>query len=426
VHSTLWECMHTCTLLEHCVSELGGTYAMEDTDSMAIVATERGGPILCPGGPFRADGLEAVNALSWEQVDGISARFSDLNPYDRGAVKGSVLKMEDDNRDPKTDKPRQIYCVAISAKRYALFAQDEKGHPAMLREGLNNKEDRWSEHGLGHLLNPSDPESEDRDWIAQVWLDIVLKALGCATPVRSFEGRPAVGRLTISSPAMMRPLRLLNEGKTYGDQIKPFNFLITCHVKPFGHPPGVNAERFHLIAPYESDAQKWLKMDWIDQYSKDSEKRYHITTEDQHGTRFAVRVKTYADVVREYEVHPESKCADATGNPCDKQTIGLLQRRHIQIDQIKYIGKESNSLEEVESGLGHSEQSVYTEYPDLRRDHWQTKILPILRDKMPPDIVMQISGKSRSVVFEWLAERGRPHPKTQKHIAQALRELGVI
>jgi hypothetical protein len=34
-------------LLEHCVSELGGTYVMEDTDSMAIVATERGGLVRC-------------------------------------------------------------------------------------------------------------------------------------------------------------------------------------------------------------------------------------------------------------------------------------------------------------------------------------------------------------------------------------------
>ena len=37
-------------LLEHSVSGLGGTYAMEDTDSMAIVATEHGGTIPCKGG----------------------------------------------------------------------------------------------------------------------------------------------------------------------------------------------------------------------------------------------------------------------------------------------------------------------------------------------------------------------------------------
>jgi hypothetical protein len=41
----------------------------------------------------------------------------------------------------------------------------------------NNKEDRWSEHGLGHLLNPTDPESEDRNWIAQIWLNMIRGAL---------------------------------------------------------------------------------------------------------------------------------------------------------------------------------------------------------------------------------------------------------
>ena len=67
--------------------------------------------------------------------------------------------------------------------------------------------------------------------------------------------------------------------------------------------------------------------------------------------RQAARVKTYGDVLSEYEYHPEAKCADGDGSACDKQTVGLLQRRHIRIDQMKYIGKESNSLEEVESGL---------------------------------------------------------------------------
>lgn len=51
-------------LLEHSVVELGGTYAMEDTDSMAIVATETGGLIPCPGGPLRDNkGREAVKAF---------------------------------------------------------------------------------------------------------------------------------------------------------------------------------------------------------------------------------------------------------------------------------------------------------------------------------------------------------------------------
>jgi hypothetical protein len=62
-----------------------------------------------------------------------------------------------------------------------------------------------------------------------------------------------------------------------------------------------------------------------------------------------------------------------------------LQRRHVRIDEIRYIGKESNSLEEVEAGLEHSAKNAYTEYPDPRRDEWTTKILPVLK-KFPPSV----------------------------------------
>ena len=259
-------------LLEYSVTKLGGTYAMEDTDSMAIVATEHGGMIPCVGGK---NGV--IKALSWKQVEDISKQFDALNPYDRDAVPTSILKLEDDNYDdPETRKhQRQLYCLAISAKRYALFLRDKRGSPVLLRKGVNNKEDRWSEHGLGHLLNPTDPESEDREWIAQAWLGMIRKALGLSTQNPNFGQQPAVGRTSITSPAVMRPLAKLNEGKKYVDKIKPFNFLVTCHVKPFGHPPGVDAERFHLIAPYEADSREWLKKTWIDQYSGERLQNHH-------------------------------------------------------------------------------------------------------------------------------------------------------
>jgi hypothetical protein len=83
--------------------------------------------------------------------------------------------------------------------------------------------------------------------------------------------------------------------------------------------------------------------------------------------------------VTEYEFHPEAKCDDALGNSCERQTIRLLQRRLIKIDQIKCIGKESNSLENVDEGLVHSEQNVYTEYADPKRSEWITKIQPALK-----------------------------------------------
>ena len=407
-------------LLEHTVTALGGTYAMEDTDSMAVVATERGGLFPCPGGPFRRGyGSEAIRALSWKQVTTISERFASLTPYDRDAVPGSVLKIEDDNFDAETGNQRQLYCFAISAKRYALFLRDTEGIPVLLRKEINNKSDRWSQHGLGHLLNPTDPESEDRKWTGAVWLDMVRRALGLSTRHPSFENSPAVGRVTVSSPGILRSLADFNAGNKYCNQLKPFNFLLTCHVKPFGHPLGADPERIHLIAPYTSDPQQWLQMLWIDQYSG---KRYRITPVGHHGNRKMARVKTYGDVIREYEFHPESKCADAKGNPCWKQTLGLLERRHVRIDTIKYIGKESNRLEDAESGLIHSEQSVYTEYPDPRRDEWETKIVPALK-QFPLPILAQETGLARRTLIYARERNHRPHKRNRDVIAAVIRKL---
>jgi len=202
---------------------------------MAIVATQDGGLVPCDGGPYRMkDGREAVKTLSWKQVKEMSDRFALLNPYDRNAIPGSILKIEDDNFDPLTRKQRELYCLAISAKRYALFVRDEIGRPVLLRDDANNRQDRWSEHGLGHLLNPTDPDNEDRDWIAQAWLNIVRKTLGLPTRNLTFEDLPAVGRITISSPAVIRPLANLNAGKALPRSNQTLQLLVDLLRKPAG------------------------------------------------------------------------------------------------------------------------------------------------------------------------------------------------
>jgi hypothetical protein len=409
-------------LLDRSVSDLGGTRAMEDTDSMAIVSTEHGGLVPCPGGPERMpNGEAAVKALSWSDVHGIAKRFESLNPYDSTAIRGSVLKIEDDNYEggnPKMGKQRQLFCLAISAKRYALFIKDEKGNPILLRDGVNNTADRWSEHGLGHLLNPTDPESEDREWIAQVWLGIIRRALGLRTEKLPCENVPAVGRISISSPTTMNRFEDFNAGKKYRDQIKPFNFLLTCHVAPLGHPTGVDPERFHLITRYETDSRLWLKTEWIDQYSG---KHYFITTAGYHGDRRTARVKTYGDVILEYEYHAEAKCADAEELPSDQQTIGLLQRRHVHIEFIRPIGKESNSLEEVDAGLIHEEVGAYTEYTDPARDEWQLKTLPVVKT-LPLPMLVKETGLSERALQKIRAGR-RPHPKNQELLTRIVRRF---
>lgn len=240
-------------VLERLVADAGGVFAFCDTDSMAIVATERGGLVLCPGGPERLpDGREAVRALSWEDVERLRERFAALTPYDKGAVPGSILKLEEVNFDPITKKRRRLLCFAISAKRYVLFVLDRDGKPN-LREVTIDGEERpikVSEHGLGHLLNPADPEDETRDWVTSLWEGMVAEALGHPYAWPGWLSRPAVSRISVSAWSQLELFAALNKGKPYANRIKPGNFLLSAHVAPFGHPPGVEPERFHLVAPW--------------------------------------------------------------------------------------------------------------------------------------------------------------------------------
>jgi len=146
-----------------------------------------------------------------------------------------------------------------------------------------------------------------------------------------------------------------------------------------------------------------LKIDWIDQYTGNV---YRICTDDRQRRRDSVRVKTYDEILLEYEYHAETKCADLNGNTCTQQTIGLLQRRRVRFDHVKYIGKESNSLEDVEAGAVHSAQSVYTEYEDQARDEWKLKYLPALKNVSLSKLVEE-SGISRRAVIGKLMARAR-------------------
>jgi hypothetical protein len=393
-------------MLECCATDLGGTYAFCDTDSMAIVANEHGGLIYCPGGPLRHDGQPAIRALSWEQVRQIQDRFNALHPYDRAIVRDDLLELEKFNFT-KTGDQRQLFCLAISAKRYVLYALDEQGEPELVK---------WSEHGLGHLLNPTGPDLNDRDWMRQLWEGIVRETLGLPYTWPTWLDRPALSRLTISSPELLRPFHELNAGKAYPDQIKPFNFLLAAHVKPFGYPDDVNAEHFQLFAPYESDPCKWDRLPWLDRYSGTP---FHITTVGPTGGPGFARVQTYRDVLEEFRHHPEAKSADANGRPCRRQTRGLLRRRRVRAhpDLLTYVGKESNKLEEVDAGIEHDPDEVYSQFADPRREPWFSVILPVLRE-LSCRLMASEAGISTRAIGKLLRESSQPRNATRKTLTR--------
>lgn len=401
-------------LLEHCVTQAGGTYAMCDTDSMAIVATKTGGLVPCPGGPHPLRrGERAIHALSWRQVQAIVGRFAALNPYDGDVIPGSILKIEKENyaldsRGEPTTARQQLFCYAISAKRYALFNRDAEGG-VVIRKA--------SEHGLGHLLNPlaaDEQELDDRDWITQVWDWIIRRALGRGPASLPFTGRVAVSRYTISTPLLWRPFLGPRWDLPYQHRVKPMNFVLSVHVARLGHPVGADPARFHLIAPYDPDPRRWGKAIWTDIYGTG---QYGITTSGPAGGRL-VRVRSYGDVIAEYLVHPEAKSLGPSGKPCGPNTVGLLQRRSVVVTLPPiYLGKESNQLEEVEQGLVHDLEEVQEIYIDPRRDPWRIDVVPMLK-LIPSRVLAAESSLSQRTIKAIRNGHSRGKPEHQVVLLQ--------
>ena len=355
-------------VLERCVTNQGGDYAFCDTDSMAI-------------------------ALTFEKVQEIVKRFEALNPYDRSVVPGSILKIEDENFDPETGRPRQLFCYAIAAKRYVLFNQD-KGGQIRIR--------KFTEHGLGHLMNPIDPTEESRDWIRQLWERIV-----CPKPDRpDWMKKPAVSRIGATTPELVRRLQNPLKPQGYGEQIKPMGFLLAGHVAPLQVPDATHRSRFQLIAPFEPNPRRWASMIWTDYYSG---KDYAITTEGSSSGSI-VRVNSYGDVFDAFRNHPEPKSLSSNGSPCGPATIGKLSRRPVFGMHPIYIGKESNRLEEVEQSTIHDWDEVRSEYSDPRADPWRTIVVPVLQTMNRSEIA-RLSGITKRHVIRLLNLEQMPAPE---------------
>jgi hypothetical protein len=317
-------------ILERCVTDAGGAWAFADTDSMAVVSTPLGGLVPCDGGAYRdVAGRGCVRALSADEVATIRERFTALNPYHRDVVAGSILKHELD-----------AYCYAIAAKRYALYRYDDNGRPRLVPAD----EHEPCSHGLGHLLNPTDPDSEARDWIVQLWereLALRLKVSPGDRP--EWYERAALGKVAITSPATWDALERYNHDKEYRDQIKPFGFML--------HAPGADptneCSAGRLVAPFERRPSRWTRLDWTD--LAQPEHRTKISTDPAQPGR--TLVDTYGAIASGYFSHREVKSASPGGSVANRAACGLLGRRHARAGVLSIIGKEANDIEERISGI---------------------------------------------------------------------------
>ncbi len=332
-------------MLERCVTDRGGTYLLCDTDSLCIVSSEHGGLVPCPGGPYKLpDGRDAVKALSWKEVPDIAAKFKRLNPYNAQLVP-EILKIEDLNFvdcDP-TKPQRQVHGYAVSAKRYALFTREKRSIQILKASG----------HGLGYLYPPKDSFNEEADapqWIVEAWNWLLRKELGLPCKEPKWLDLPAMMRMVMTSPNVMRSRR--------PEWLKPFNFFFLPILSELGgYPAGCNRTNFKFITPFKSDPALWDGLMGINLLD---ENEYQVALGPDPKQEKVVP-ESLRIILRQYLRHPEWKSLAPDGSPCDGETRGLLKRACIIAGEIIPVGKETDRHWEQgeEMSLVESKMLIY-------------------------------------------------------------------
>ena len=321
-------------MLERCIQDAGGSYLFCDTDSMCIVGSEQGGEVPCVGGKRKANGKETICALSHREIKSIAGRFNQLNPYDPNCVK-DLLKIEDVNHvDSDPSQPlRRLFGYAIAAKRYTLYT--ERGDVISVV--------RASGHGLGYLFAPKKNKKEERDddgidaddeaplWVVEAWEWLVHRELGLKGKSPTWLGLPAMMRMTMTSPNVMRHNR--------PDWLAAFNFFLFPLISELGgYPPGLDRTTFNFIVPFEPDRRKWKTLEGINLWD---EQVYRIAMRPD-GRRNTVVPESLRIILSQYLRHPEAKSLAPDGSACVGSTHGLLGRTSIVAGEIVPVGKETD------------------------------------------------------------------------------------
>ena len=404
-------------ILERLVTDAGGTYAFCDTDSMAIIATPDGGDVPCA-----TEHGDAVNALSYNTVRSILDSFKRLSPYDPALLE--PWKVEHDSLD------RQLYCYAISAKRYALYRTDPHGEPELVsvHDGEDEPDDErteaiepltdWSEHGLGLYLDPlprinGRPQLDQRRrrlWMRQAWQSILADAHGAPTDPPSWTDQYALARFTLSRPTLADWFSGYDKSRPREERVRPGSFGLLAHPNTLIHGP--HPQRLPA-APYETAAGLWPTLPWFDRATGDplivitGAARRQSVRFAQQLTDGAVVVDTLGEILGRYTRRPEHKSLAPNREPAGHETAGLLARRPLTSTPAKtrLIGKEGTKLLERLTGPQLDRVNERDDY-GTRTDPWATLIHPVLRDAGAAILIAH--GIPRSTAFATLRGATRP------------------
>jgi hypothetical protein len=126
-------------------------------------------------------------------------------------------------------------------------------------------------------------------------------------------------------------------------------------------------------------------------------------------------VKSYREVVSEYLVHREAKSLAPGGDRSGWHTVGLLERRPMVTEDVAYIGKEANELDDSLAGQIRDEAAVLNTYGAEIGD-WEAT-LPLLFE-LPRNWLIEKSGVDRSSIHRYLSGTTRPRRRRQEELRE--------
>jgi hypothetical protein len=199
-------------ITERLTLDAGIDWAFCDTDSMALA---------------KPDGMAEPEFVA--RVQEIRRWFAALDPY---TAKQGLLKLEDANFDPGSEKLIRLYCFAVSAKRYALFNLDPLAGQRSARRQLTGL--AISRHPMGTTKRRnrfpapvvSLSEIGAERWQYDLWHQIIAAALVGRPDQPNLGHHPALNRPTLSryaatTPKLLRWFNRYNAERSYHEQVRP-------------------------------------------------------------------------------------------------------------------------------------------------------------------------------------------------------------
>lgn len=370
----------------------GIDYVLCDTDSMAFAK-----PVTMDQETFRV------------KVQEICDCFKMLSPYNNVS---EILKIEDINYF--NNKLEPLYCIAISAKRYALYNRIDTGY--QLR--------KFSSHGTGGWMKPADYESRTPDpdenvyklgghrWMYDLWYHAIVENEQGKKRISlnslSFLSEPALTRVTVSTAQLFKRFKSV-------PGIRPFSFM--SMLPSLNQLELLSRSNSHFKTATESarsiaeNTQPYNPLDlkgvpFYAPFGYTYQSVCDLIRRMDNNELITIGHKSLAECVIDYFSHGEAKAANPKG-------IGRLERQHLQIIEHIFIGKETNRVKDDIS----EESEGIVEYEEAA-EYGRSGLAELLK-QYPMKILAELTEVPKRTLYG-VMEGAKPSSETRRKILNGI------